>query len=152
MFGDNPGINTDPEYWWNEAADMIRDADVLLRNGGTRKSVCNHCHGTIERSLKAVLAAQGKLRPDDTTHSLAKLAREAEILDSVPIQLRQYIIVSSSMHSVATYPEVERRDQIWYDDAKFKAYVMNTGWLYKLLLARYGNSKATREGNGIEHD
>lgn len=153
MIGDNPRINTDPDYWWNEAADMMHDARVLLRNGGTRKSVCNLCHGTIERSLKAVLAVQGVIDDNDATHSLAKLSRKAGVLDNVPYQLREYLVVSSGMHNHATYPQAERSKQIWYDDATYRAFLKNTRLLYELLMVRYkGNEGETNERKGERRD
>lgn len=130
------GVVVDPEYWWREAEDMWRDAGILARNGGSRKAVCNFCHGTIERALKAVLAQEGKLSDADKRHGLRSLARDAGVFDGLEPRLKDFVSAASGLHSMATYPEREIQDQIWHDGAYYSIILRNTKEVYELLLEK----------------
>jgi len=46
--------------WLNRAAEDIRAAEVLLKEGGLPNSACFHCQQAGEKYFKALLAFHGK--------------------------------------------------------------------------------------------
>lgn len=143
-------IETDPEYWWREAADMYADAQVLLKNGGSRKAVVNFCHDAIERALKAVMAEMGVLSDVDKRHSLATLAKEAGVFDKVDVRLRMFLVKASGFHAKASYPAREVQEQTWTDNVAYTVILRSSRELCSLLLGMRGNAN---EGSGSHgHD
>ena len=60
--------------WMQKGRDDLRNAEVLLKEGGTTDAVCFHSQQAIEKYLKAFLVFHGS--PVRKIHSLVALAKE----------------------------------------------------------------------------
>lgn len=137
-------IVAEPDYWWAQAEIQWQDARKLLEAGGSRQTVCNLCHGTLERALKALLAEQGNLSDSDKRHGLVSLCRNAGILDKLDVKSKGFVHNISDMHTAATYPDEVAENNLWNNDDAYQAIIIRTAELYRLIL----NEKGKTNGEG----
>ncbi len=73
-------MQSDAERWLSFARDDLRMAELALEEG-IFNQVCFHSQQSAEKSIKALISAQGKTPP--RTHVMAELIR---VLDPNPVE------------------------------------------------------------------
>ena len=138
-FSPNVSESDDPEYWWRESDACRRVVQMLLRENdlAARQTVCDKCHGMLERAAKAVLCEQGKLG-DERSHNIRSLFIKAGLLEALPPRQQGFISDIANLHAEAAYPDEVEERCIWYADARYQEIVLNAVMVYSQLLSRKG--------------
>lgn len=109
------------QEWMQKGRDDLRNAEVLLKEGGTTDAVCFHSQQAVEKYLKALLLFRGL--PVRKIHSLVALAKEGakkepKLLDFVEEYktLEAYYIESRYPPDTRVYSENE--GEVAYNLAK----------------------------------
>lgn len=92
--------------YWTELSDYDYDTAVAMMKTG--RYVGFMCHQTIEKILKAYFNAYNE-EPAPYTHSLTHLAKRANIYDSMPEELKDFIDILEPLNIEARYPSHKER-------------------------------------------
>ena len=143
-------VQNNPSYWWKEADACFTMVRMLLDKDSmpARQTVCDKCHGMLERAAKAILAEKGILT-DDKSHNIRRLLMQSGEFDRLSLYQKGFISEISNLHVVATYPDEVKEARIWYDDESYQAIVLNCLAIYRELVKRKGSygQGGSNEGN-----
>ena len=128
-------MSTDPDYWNMLASSSLKDAKALL-DADRRVACCLHCHAAIEKSLKALLAAQGRLQDGDDTHTLTKLANRAGVKQDLGSEMWSCLVVMSGLHQKTSYPSSSHVWRCLNDPGYVTMIWSNTLRIYRWLYVR----------------
>lgn len=130
----------EPEYWWNEADACFAMVRMLLDKDAmpARQTVCDKCHGMLERSAKAILCEKGILG-DERSHNIRSLFIKAGVFDHLRSVEQNFISDIANLHAEATYPDEVVECRIWYTDAKYIPLVNMSIVIYLRLLNGKGS-------------
>ncbi|MDD5184985.1 MAG: HEPN domain-containing protein [Paludibacter sp.] len=94
---------TDKVKYWSELSEYDYDTALAMMQTGRYLYVGFMCHQTIEKILKAYFNSKDN-DPTPFTHSLAYLAKKANIYESLPDQFKDFIDVLEPLNIEARYP------------------------------------------------
>lgn len=139
-FSPNTGsMQSDPLYWWKEADGCFRIVHLLINEDdmAARQTVCDKCHGMLERAAKAILSEKGALG-DERSHNIRKLLKRAGELDGLDALQRSFISDIANLHIAANYPDEAEERRVWYTDESYRHLVLMSLIIYTQLLSRKG--------------
>lgn len=140
-FSPNAGsLQDNPMYWWKEADSCRRIAQHLIKDDSMaiRQTVCDKCHGMLERAAKAILSEKGILG-EEKSHNIRQLLVQAGEFEKLSSRQQGFILEITNLHVVATYPDEAEEDRLWYNDDTYQAIVLNSFAIYAQLVGRKGS-------------
>ena len=140
-FSPNTGsLQDNPNYWWKEADSCLKVIKLLLEEDdmAVRQTVCDKCHGMLERAAKAILSEKGILG-DDKSHNIRQLLVRAGEFEKLSRSQQEFISDIANLHAEATYPDELEESRIWYTVKKYHSLVNYSLVIYMQLLNRKGS-------------
>lgn len=117
--------------WIKKAQDDLRNAEVLLKEGGTTDAICFHSQQAVEKYLKAFLVFHNL--PVRKIHSLVSLAKECAKKKSGLLDFMKEYKTLEAYYIESRYPP----DTLVYSENEgktaYKIAVKVTGFINKLL-------------------
>lgn len=140
-FSPNTGsLQDNLNYWWKEADSCLKVIKLLLEEDdmAVRQTVCDKCHGMLERAAKAILSEKGILG-DDKSHNIRQLLVRAGEFEKLSRSQQEFISDIANLHAEATYPDELEESRIWYTVKKYHSLVNYSLVIYMQLLNRKGS-------------
>ena len=117
-------MGMDHSKYWIEQAEYDLGTARAMQRTGRYLYVGFMCQLTLEKALKAVIAKQGDFPPK--THDLAKLAKLANLTDSLTEEQQRLIDVLYPLNIEARYPSHKEKLAQALDKGTCKKFLTDT--------------------------
>lgn len=136
----------DAKLWIKLAIDDALDSKVLMENKRYKATLFS-CHAMLEKSIKALLAQQGKLQLNDRHHNLNVLASKLCFYESLDQETKEFLKHASKLHKDSTYPESDYLYEILTTPGMVFYCFRKSQEIFKVFLKYYKNYEKSRNNN-----
>ena len=142
----NVTISKDAKLWIKLAIDDALDSKVLIENKRYKATLFS-CHAMLEKSIKALLAQQGRLQLKDRHHNISALAEKLTFYDSLKEETKKFLIYASELHEDTSYPESDYLYETLTTPGMVFYCYKKSHEIFKVFLKYYKDYEKSRKNN-----